>query len=258
MFHTRICGLQGARSAAAALPAGWRGRSDRADERGQEELVGDHHELAPRDPRHSAKTVSAFEAVLTHVDLELLDECRGDGAEDFRTMVTALAQESLITFRGARAGILMVARQIEGKLQPGIETEVLGRCLSGPRFELHNDQEADHGVNFRGGVDVCFAEFLGELRRGQALEDRAMEIGLPALAEEARRGGIHLNLNPVRLGIVGEPVLWEVVKPVVVAHYSTRVNQAYLYAIRCERNNIRGPWQPHPCRNLPCQHRYPS
>ena len=50
------------------------------------------------------------------------------------------------------------------------------------------------------------------------MEDGAAENALPAFAENAPRGGIELSVNPVRLEIVEELVLWEVVRGDAVAH----------------------------------------
>ena len=107
------------------------------------------------------------------------------------------AQEALITLHGSGADILVVARPMEGERHPSIETEGLGRCFGGLRFELHDDQEANHAVNFLGGAAEGFAEFLGELRSRQALEDRAEENSLPAFAEDARRGWMHFSTQVI-------------------------------------------------------------
>ena len=73
---------------------------------------------------------------------------------------------------------------------------------------------------------------LSELRSGQALENGAAENALPAFAEDARRGGIELGVNPVRLESVEEAVLREVYRSDVVVHFVTQVIDAQQCAIR--------------------------
>ena len=60
----------------------------------QEAFDGDRHEVVPRQPRHSAKDVSAVEALPGDFDLEFLDEGGSDGAEDVRARVVAFAKEA--------------------------------------------------------------------------------------------------------------------------------------------------------------------
>jgi len=153
------------------------------------------------------------------VDLELFDQRRRDGAEDIGAMLVAFAQEALVVFHGARADILAVARQVQGKLHAGIKAVSLCRFPGGPLFEFHDDEQADHGVDFLGGAAKGSAEVFRYFRSGQTFEGRAPEDPLPTFIEGAPRGRIKLGVDPVGLEVVEEQVLWQLPGGVQMAHW---------------------------------------
>jgi hypothetical protein len=76
----------------------------------EEVFDADGDEVATRELPHVAEDVRAVETLTAVIEMELLDEGLGDGAEEIRAVVVAFAQKALAIFHGALADVCAVTR----------------------------------------------------------------------------------------------------------------------------------------------------
>ena len=138
-------------------------------ELGQEPLDRDGHELGSAEGGHVAEDVGGVESLPGDVEVEGVDEFRGDLFEDACGEVV-VAEELLIAFEGASAEC-GAGFEVQGVLDVGSEDVGFDGLLSVPVEEVGEEDEAGHGIEFFGGSAEGFAEVLGEVIDGHDLKE---------------------------------------------------------------------------------------
>ena len=155
-------------------------------ELGQEPLDRDGHELGAAEGGHVAEDMGRVESLPGDVEVEGVDEFRGDLVEDACGEVI-VAEELLIAFEGASAEC-GAGFEVQGVLDVGSKDVRFDGLLSVPVEEVGEEDESGHGIEFFGGSAEGFAEVLGEVIDGHDLKDDMPKDPLPTVADDLASG----------------------------------------------------------------------